>query len=502
MAIWDNLFKQRKKAVKKIRQYKASQSGNLFADWISGSSNADSNIRFNLRKIRDRCREQSRNNDYARRYLQLLVTNVVGQNGIRVQSKARNLNGKIDIVGNKIIEDGWNKWCKKGNCTMDGKMSFIDAQKLFIETLARDGEVLIRHISSSNADEPYRIQFLDADYLDEDENKLLQNGDEIIMGVKLNKFKKPISYKLFKEHPHNTHFGKYDRQHIDIPASEILHAYMPDRAEQTRGLPFMTTALTRLKMIDGYEEAELVAARVGTSKMGFFTSPAGDGYVGDDTEDDYTPVMNAEAGTFEQLPDGMGFQSFDPQHPSSGFDSFHKSVLRGIASGLGISYVSLANNLEGVNYSSIRQGTLEERDNFRILQKFMVEHFIEPVFRKWLLSQMTFNPMFDLPSDKFDKFSDSAVFIPRSWGWIDPVKEVKANVDGLNAGVVTMQDVQANYGRDVEELFEQHEREEELAKQYGIKTAYQPFGAQKMPLDAEIQKEDDEQGQQTETEES
>jgi len=501
MAIWDNLFKQRKRTARKIRQYKAAQSGNLFADWISGSSNADSNIRFNLRKIRDRCREQSRNNDYARRYLQLLVSNVVGQNGIRVQSKARNANGRIDNIGNKIIEDNWNKWCKKGNCTMDGRMSFIDAQKLFIESLARDGEVLIRHISSSNADEPYKIQFLDADYLDEEENKILNNGEEIIMGVKLNKFGKPIAYKLFQEHPHNNYFGKYDRTHIEVDADEILHAYMPDRAEQTRGLPFMTTALNRLKMLDGYEEAELVSARVGASKMGFITSPHGDGFVGEDTEDDYTPIMSAEAGTFEQLPEGMSVQTFDPQHPSSGFDSFHKSVLRGIASGLGVSYVSLANNLEGVNYSSIRQGTLEERDNFRILQKFMIEHFIEPVFRRWLLSQMTFNPMFNLPSDKFDKFADSTVFIPRSWGWIDPVKEVKANVDGLNAGVVTMQDIQANYGRDVEELFEQHEREEDLAKQYGIKTAYQPFGAQKMPLDAEIQKDDDEQGQQTETEE-
>ena len=492
MAIFDNLFKQRKKVVKKLRNYKANQSDGLFADWISGSSNADSNIRFNLRKLRDRCREQARNNDYAKRYLQLLVTNVVGQNGIRVQCKARNSDGRIDLVGNKIVEENWMKWCKKGNCTMDGRMSFLDAQKLFIETLARDGEVLVRHISSSNPDEPYKIQFLDADYLDEQENKLLNNNQEIIMGVKLNEFKRPISYYLFKEHPHNNYFGKYDRQHIEVPADQLLHAYINERPEQTRGLPFMTTALNRLKMIDGYEEAELIAARVAASKMGFFTSPAGDGYVGEDN-DDYAPIMNAEAGTFEQLPDGMSFQSFDPQHPTSGFDSFHKSVLRGIASGLGISYVSLANNLEGVNYSSIRQGTLEERDNFRILQKFMVEHFIEPVYRKWLLSQMTFNPIFTLPSDKFDKFADSTIFVPRSWGWIDPVKEVKANVDGLNAGVVTMQDVQANYGRDVEELFEQHQREEELAKQYDVKTAYQPFGAQKMPIDAEIQKENEQE---------
>ena len=30
-------------------------------------------------------------------------------------------------------------------------------------------------------------------------------------------------------------------------------------------------------------------------------------------------------------------------------------------------------------------------------------------------------------------------------------------------------------GRDVEELFEQHQKEVELAKQYGIEIAYQPF---------------------------
>ena len=487
MAIWDNLFKQRKKQIKLRRSYKAASNANIFSDFIGISSNADSTIRFNLRKIRDRCREQARNNDYAKRYLQLMTTNVVGQNGIRIQSKARNEDGSLDFIGNQVIENAWKQWSKKGNCTVDGKLSFVDAQKLFIESLARDGEVLVRHITTNNPLDPYKIQFLDADYLDEEENQVMKNGEETIMGVKLDANGKPKSYLLFKDHPHNQYFGNYNREHIELPADQLIHAYVPERAEQTRGVPFMTTALTRLKMLDGYEEAELVAARVGASKMGFFTSQSGDQYTGDDLEDDYTPIMNAEAGTFEQLPDGMDFKSFDPQHPASGFDGFHKFVLRGIASGLGVSYVSLANNLEGVNYSSIRQGTLEERDNFRIMQRFMIEHFIQPVFDKWLLQTMSFKDDFLLPPDKYNKFANNIVYIPRSWGWIDPVKEVKANVDGLNAGVVTMQDVQANYGRDVEELFEQHQREEELAKQYDIQTAYQPFGAMKMPVDAVVQ---------------
>ena len=109
------------------------------------------------------------------------------------------------------------------------------------------------------------------------------------MGVKLDKYKKPVSYYLFKEHPHNKQIGRHDRTHIEVPAEDIIPAYQLDRPEQTRCLPFMTTALNRLKMLDGYEEAELVAARVAASKMGFFTSPAGDSYTGEDTDDDYTP---------------------------------------------------------------------------------------------------------------------------------------------------------------------------------------------------------------------
>ena len=61
-----------------------------------------------------------------------------------------------------------------------------------------------------------------------------------------------------------------------------------------------------------------------------------------------------------------------------------------------------------------------------------------------------------------------------------------ANVNGLSSGIVTYQDIQANYGRDVEELFEQHDREQKLAEQYGIQTAYQPFGA-KLPIEPNIQ---------------
>ena len=91
-----------------------------------------------------------------------------------------------------------------------------------------------------------------------------------------------------------------------------------------------------------------------------------------------------------------------------------------------------------------------------------------------------------LPVDKIDRFASSVNFIPRSFAWIDPLKEMQSNVVGLQNGTITYSDISAAYGRDTEELFEQHQKEIELAKQYGIELAYQPFG-QKQPVEANIQ---------------
>jgi lambda family phage portal protein len=219
--------------------------------------------------------------------------------------------------------------------------------------------------------------------------------------------------------------------------------------------------------------------------MGFFTSPDGDGYVGDgEYEDTFSPTMNAQAGIFEQLPSGMTFQSFDPTHPTSAFESFTTSVLRSIASGLNISYHSLSNDLTSVNYSSIRQGALEDRSNYQLMQQFVIEHFVDPIFKSWLEMSISTGYL-SLPIAKYDKFAGGISYIPRSFSWIDPLKEMQANVVGLQNGTVTYADISASYGRDTEELFEQHQKEIELAKQYGIELAYQPFG-QKQPVEANI----------------
>lgn len=494
MAWYNNIFGNNNKPKRKFkRSYAGANTGRLFADFLTSSASADAEIKNNIRLLRDRSRELARNDPYISRYLNLMVSNVVGKHGIRVSSKSRNDNGSLDLAANQLIERAWKEWSQIGNCTINERMTFLDCQKIFVETLFRDGEVLIRKIKNTNSPFGFQIQFLEADHLDENKNQNAdKNGNSIKMGVEVNKYGKPIAYHLFKKHPFDNTYPRPSQEYIRVPADEIIHAYLPQRAEQTRGVSLIAPVMANMKMLNGYYEAEIVAARVGASKMGFITSGDGDGYVGDgEMEDTFNPTMNAQAGVFEQLPAGMDFKAFDPTHPTSAFESFTTSVLRSIASGLNISYHALTNDLTSVNYSSIRQGALEDRSMFQLYQQFVIDHFVNPIFKSWLEMAMSTGYL-NLPIAKFDKFSNAINYIPRSFSWIDPLKEMQANVVGLQNGITTYSDIVSSYGKDVEEIFEQHQKEKELADLYNISTAFQPFG-QKQPVPAEVQGEEDEE---------
>lgn len=492
MAFFDFLrTKQQPKHAK--RSYYGAETGRLFSDFITQSLSADSEISPSLRILRDRCRQLSRNDAYAKRYIQILNSNVVGSTGVRLQVRKRNTDGSLDTVGNRIIETAWAAWGRKDSCSIDGRMSWNQCQRLFIETLARDGEVLIRKIKNPAGNRfGFSLQFIEADYLDENYNNTAPNGNEVRMGVEITKEGKPVAYWLFEDNPNHTNgFGRNTsaRKRIRVSADEIIHSFIQERAGQTRGVPMMANVLGRLKMLDGFEEASLVHARVAASKMGFFTSPSGDEFVGDEYQG-AAPLMDASPGTFSQLPEGMSFESFDPSGVGGAdFADFEKAILRGIASGLGVSYVSLSNNLEGVSYSSIRQGTMEDRDNFKMLQQFMIENFVDEVYRSWLEQAITYNAV-TLPMSKYDLFADQVTYRPRGYPAIDPQKEVNANIAAINSGIMTLQDVHGQHGRDTEEVFEQVAREKDLAARYEIETAFQPFG-NKAPVPAQVDGETD-----------
>ncbi len=457
-------FKPKRKSQRgRTKGYQMAGVGRLTADWNVHVGSPNSEIIPVLRTMRDNSRDLAQNNDYARRFLSLLKTNVVGHKGIQFQNKAKDSNGKLDKGANDQIEYAWRDFCRKGNCTMDGGYSMTGACNTVIEAVARDGEILVQIVKSGK----YGIAMhpIEADLLDERLNDTQKN---IKGGVECDKWGRPVAYHLLNTHPDEYPGETYLRAHKRVRADNIIHVFLRERAGQTRGIPWLATPGYRMKMLGGIEEAELVASRVAASKMGFFITPDGDSYESDDTEAE-TPdakITEAEPGTFEELPEGTDFKEWDPSHPNTAFEPFVKAILRGISSGLNVSYISLANDLTGVSYSSIRQGELSDRDAWRVLQRWLIEDFLEQIQRRWLPMALLSGAL-NLPARKLDKF-DQPHWRPRGWNWVDPQKEIKSNVIAVQNGFRSLDDVLSESGHSVEEVFERLADEKALAEKYGL----------------------------------
>jgi lambda family phage portal protein len=451
------------------RDYDIARIDRLTAGFRAPITTADVELRASLSTARARARELERNNDYARKFLKMCEINVVGRNGFILQNKSHDPGGKLDRVANDQIENEFWAWSKRGNCTVDGKYSFLGVQKLFIHSVARDGEFLARLIRGHKGN-PWRfaLQILEPDILNETHNvPASDRQNKISMGIEYDAWGRPVYYHLRKKHPGDGYgAGDYER----VPAGEILHAYMTDRATQGRGMTWLHTAARRLNQIGEYEYAEVVAARLGASKMGFYekTDPTGLGqYVGDEQDAAGNPISHAEAGAFEVLPAGYKFSSFLPEHPTAQYGAFIKSSLRGAAAGLGVSYNSLANDLEGVNFSSMRVGSIEERDHWKTIQAWMIEDFLNPVYEAWL-AMLLMSDRSKLPFSKFDKFN-APDWRSRTFDWVDPEKDINAELACVRARWKTeRQVVMERFGMDLEDLYEQISADNKLKEKYGI----------------------------------
>jgi lambda family phage portal protein len=449
----------------RTRNYQGAAISRLTNDWLSPVTSADQEIRSSLSRLRQRCRELERNNDYVRRFLAGLESNVLGHAGIGLQMKVEegDGSGRPDTLANDLIEKAWREWGRSDACTVTGRMTWFDVQRLALRSTARDGDCIIRMIRGA---EGFRLQLLEGDRLDINFNQETGGGNEVRMGVEIDRYGKPVAYHILSKHPADVSQVQAKRERI--PAEQVIHPFVTDRIAQTRGTPWMVSAMTRLQMLGAYEEAELTSARVSASKMGFLIKERAEGYVGD-TDEAGDTLMEISPGTIEELPMGTTFQSWNPDHPTGNYAGFVKSCLRGIAAGLGVSYNMIANDLEGVNYSSIRAGLLDEREYYKAVQRWYIDSLIAPVFSGWLETNIL-NGTINLPSAKMSKFNSPGVahWMPRRWAWVDPLKDQQASVLAVENQFKSKRQVVAEMGSDYESVLREIKQDEELAEDVGL----------------------------------
>lgn len=456
--------------------FSAAKFNRLTLDFLASSRSADQDLFGDNIRLRARARKLAIDNPFARKFLQMVAQNVVGTSGILMQAKVRNEHGRETADTKRIngrIEQEWARWCRMGRCTADGRFSFLGVQLLAIKNWAREGENIVRLVFGRQFnDSAFALQLLDNDQLDD---SLMQvtatDGGEIRMGVEVDVYRRPVAYHLWNGHP-NDPLARGTRVRTRIPAAEIVHTAMWERPGQTRGYTQMCAAILPLNQYNRYEEAVVVAARASAAKFAVIEQAAAEGYNPDDEDGqgngrnaDGTALMTANAGEIPVLSPGETLNFTDPRFPTNTHKEFTVTMLRNVASALLVSYPSLANDLEGVNFSSIRAGLLDERDCWRIVQRWFIETFLEPVFAAWLrMAQLTVLADVTLTAAQREQIT----WKPRGWDWVDPLKDAQAIVLKLQNGLITYADALAALGLDFEETITERAAEQAFLEALGI----------------------------------
>lgn len=449
--------------------FPAADLTRLTSSWTTDPGAINRWLRYELVRLRARSRQLARGDAYGAKFIKSAVDNIAGAKPFALQSKIKTQrSGRFNVAANTAIELAWSDRCRPGGCEVTGKLSFYALIRLVIRCLARDGEVLLRHIRGGEYGARGLYQLLDIDRLDEQLNENLNNGGAIKMGVELDQYSKPVAYHVLKQHPGE--MGEwnrgYERKHERIPANEIRHLFIADWPEQVRGFPWMHAAMVRLWNLGGFEEAAVVNARIGASKVAVLQTAGIDDQAslasGMDAEGNF--LTDIEPGQYWRLPQGTTLESFNPAFPDEAVGPFIGACLRGAAAAVGMSYHSLANDPSQVNYSTGQIFAGDERDMWMSIQQWVVEHFCQPDAEDWLRGAI----LDGVFPQNYWGYRTSLQFQCKRWRSIDPEKEISADAAALAARLTSRTRIAAKNGEDFEEILDELAAEQELAKEKGV----------------------------------
>lgn len=450
-----------------------------------------------------------------KRWLELSAINIVGE-GFSLKSTPHDgfpgsPKYRLDEAAARFIEWHWWRFCNHRDpstgltwCDAGGRKTDAELDRLNVKTWRRDGEYFIHIIRT--ADNPYGIAWrvIRPDRCDHTYNSdKLPSGNIVHCGIEMNAdTRRPVAY-YFHTIPRSAYvWSAYGSPLLRIPASEIIHGYTQEDEDQPRGIPCSHAGLVKLKMVEELDRAELTAAREDACVTRSYEADKDaniDGFkdltLDENSEAAQALIMEKEPGQQIILPIGYREKINAPEHPNGNHGVFKSGIIKDVASAFGVEYSNFANDWAGVSFSSVRVGTISERDSWIVAQNDMISQCKTPQFVAWLRSFLSLSVSGGLPLEKFDKFSEHG-FRGRRWMWVDPMKDMNAAKMARDHGWRTDTQIAEDLGGDLEENFEQIKQEKQSRLKNGVEAPL--LNGQQGPATPEKKGTDDENSNQTE----
>ena len=411
-----------------------------FVVWRVANYSAEATDRGNREYVRARARDLERNSDVMNSVLGAYKRNVVGT-GFQLRSMT-----KKNAV-NKELERLWKIWCKARNCDVTGQQSLNQILRMAVVRKKVDGGILFVKRYTRDGILPFSLQMLEVDELDSMHVMPEKNGNRVVGGIEYNTYNRPVGYWIRQYQIDGYTIGNP----VYLKASDVIFYYTKKRPSQIREMSDMSPTVTRIRDVNEFITAVSVKERIAACLSVFIkkalpVSGIGRNVAASQDKANYDG-KTLTPGMIKELNAGDEVQVVNPTGQAADATSFVKLQQRLVGAGQGISYEATSRDMSETNYSSARQGAIEDELTFAEEEEQILAA-LDEIYETFVISCVLAGKV-----DIADFWERKEEYLQHEWikqpkKWIDPVKESNATKTAMQTGQKTFKQIAAENGRD------------------------------------------------------
>lgn len=427
------------------------------------------------------------------------VANTVGS-GLRLRCAPENdlfeQNEKEAQKWRNDVERRWDLWSNTAiECDIEGKRTISQMQEAAFRSWLNTGEILGELVWRKRFGSKYgtKVRLLSPTRLSMDNDPMRR----IASGVQLDRDGFPVGYLARRKDPI---MGEQTQR---VPARDrygrpkVIHVFV-GLPGQVRGITPLVPVMKVAKQFDQLADSTLLAALIQTVFAANLQSdaPTEDALSGLLTPQEQQKLMAEGVTPFEAWAEmqagwydanvidvgiggrvantfpGQKLEFLSPRHPTTSYKEFSMHLLREMARCLGLTYESATGDYEGATYSSVRMAVNEIFQITLARRKFVIAPFVQPIYEAWLEEEIA-SGQIRFPGG-YENFLVNRIAACRSH-WIgapkpvaDDLKAAKAHQVYREMGVITDEMIAADLGVDIEDVYAQRAREQQMREGYEL----------------------------------
>lgn len=432
------------------------------------------------------------NDPTARSSVDSITTNAIGTGLMpqpRIPFKRLGITKEQALDVKEQMEWIWAEWCTQAHIA--GTMHFEDIQFAGLSSILRMGEQV--HVPVMEEPDAFNgrtfslaIQPLSPQRLNTPSDLL--NDPSIRDGVHLNDYGRPLGYWLAAPNP-TAFFSSMSFVHTALTSGDyryiparlahrpaIFHIFRHTSEEQVRGISCLSTAVKLFRNMSDAIDHELLAQVLAASFPVFIGMQKDKSALPDAIMEQYnladpssgessrSHYQEVEAGTIIYGEDGEIPHILESKRPSQNFTSFVELVTRSIGASVGLPYEVILKDFSKTNYSSARAALNEAWKVFKLYRDWYARLYCHPVW-EMVQEEAYLRGRLQLPASAPGFYEARFLWCNAYWygpsrGYVDPVKEIQANILAIGNRLMTRTEHWAQQGEDFADAMDQIEAED------------------------------------------